>query len=101
MSFHLPVSIVDSLLDKLGSDDEFRVTFLSDPRAALASLGFAPASDPQIAQGRWFCLAVDELASKEAIRQSHEEIRRQLVSQDGVFFAFSLGVRYSDQKAVA
>jgi len=78
MSFHLPEPIVDRLLARLGHDDDFRAAFQADARAALASLGFAPAADASVTQGLWLCLAVDELASKEAIRATHEGLRRQL-----------------------
>ena len=81
MSFQLPEPIVDSLLDKLGNDDAFRSLFLADARGALRSLGFAPAGDDSIQQGIWNCLAVAELASKQAIRASHGLLRQQLVAQ--------------------
>ena len=78
MSFHLPEPIVDSLLAKLGHDDDFRAAFVADARAALASLGFAPAMDASIKDGLWLCMGVSELASKEAIRASHDGLKRQL-----------------------
>jgi putative modified peptide len=78
MSFQLPEAIVDTLLDKLGSDDAFRAEFVANPRAALAGLGFAPAADTSISQGIWACMEVRELSSKEAIRAGRIELNRQL-----------------------
>ena len=64
MSYQLPEPVVDRLLDKLGNDDDFRHLFTTDTRAALASIGFAPAADRSIEHGAWFCLGVESLASK-------------------------------------
>lgn len=89
MSYQLPEPIVDSLLARLGNDDAFRTQFASDPRSALAALGFEAAADASIQKGIWNCMAVTDLASKEAIRAGHEELRRQLVRR-GVYTPFNL-----------
>lgn len=89
MSFQLPDFVVDSLLDKLGNDDAFRSRFASDPRGALAGLGFAAAADTSIERGVWNCMAVTQLASKEAIRAGHAALRKQLLLK-GVFTPFHL-----------
>jgi len=81
MSFRLPEPIVDALLDKLGNDDEFRALFATNARAALGTLGFAPALDDEIQRGIWNCMTVTELAGKDTIRSSHALIRQQLVAQ--------------------
>jgi putative modified peptide len=82
--------LVDVLLDKLSSDNAFRALFETDPRAALASLGDQEAqSAAPGARGVWTCLAVSQLASKEHIAASRQELRRQL-SVDGVFSPFHL-----------
>jgi putative modified peptide len=82
MSFKLSEGLVDQLLDKLGSDDAFRSQFQSDPRAAMASLGFAPAADSKVGarEGLWACCSVSALASKEQIRGSRQALRSQLLS---------------------
>jgi putative modified peptide len=80
MSFQLPEPIVDSLLDKLANNDDFRGLFTTDTRAALASLGYAPAMDRSVTQGIWWCLQVDSLASKEAIRAGMKELRQQFTT---------------------
>jgi putative modified peptide len=92
MSFQLPPSVVDSLLDRLGNDDDFRDQFRADPRSALASLGFSPAADPSIKQGIWACMAVNELASKHAIRATRDQLREQL-SRKVMFTPFFLEVQ--------
>jgi putative modified peptide len=93
MSFNLPEAIVDSLLDRLGSDDGFRHQFASDPRAALAQLGFAPASDPSVQRGIWNCLTVTELAPKESIQASRSAIREQLLASRAALSPIDLQIR--------
>jgi putative modified peptide len=80
MSFQLPVPIVDKLLDLLSSDDAFRARFANDARDALAFLGYAPAANPAIIEGAWWCLKVELLASKEVIRQGRQQLRRQFTA---------------------
>jgi putative modified peptide len=91
MSFNLPEPIVDELLDKLGHDDDFRIRFTADPRAALAQLGFAAAEDAAVDRGIWNCLQVAELASKEAIRAGRVQLRSQLMARSS-YKAFALEV---------
>jgi putative modified peptide len=98
MSFQLPPTVVDSLLDRLGNDDAFRDQFRADPRSALASLGFEPAADASVKQGIWACLAVTELASKQAITASRELLRQQL-TRAGVFYAFALEAKSASKVA--
>ena len=82
--------VVDALLDKLSSDDDFRSRFKTDARAALAELGDDDARNaPAGSSGAWACLAVTELASKEAIAASRAELARQL-SSEVMFTPFKL-----------
>jgi putative modified peptide len=99
MSFQLPEPLVDALLDKLGNDDAFRSLFAADARAALASLGFAPAGDASIERGIWNCLTVTELAGKDAIRATHALLRQQLVAQRAAQMPISLQVATPGRKA--
>jgi putative modified peptide len=69
----------DRLLDKLSTDDEFRAQFQRNPRKALASVGHKAAADESVKSGAWSCMAVSELASKEAIAASRDELRKQLI----------------------
>ena len=82
--------IVEALLDKLSSDDDFRTRFQADPRAALASLGDVDARNAAPgAPGAWACCAVTKLASKEAIAASRAELTKQLTSE-AMFTPFKL-----------
>ena len=99
-AFKLPEPVIDRLLDKLGHDDSFRDRFLADPRSALASIGFEPASDRSVKLGLWECLTVDYLASKETFLGSRVALRSQL-SQEWSFVPFLFGMRETLDKAAA
>lgn len=76
-----PEALVDKLLDKLYSDNEFREVFLRSPRIALAYLGHEGASNASPSeQGAWSCLQCKQLASPEAIKASRDALRQQLIS---------------------
>jgi putative modified peptide len=90
MSYQLPEPVVDRLLDRLGNDDDFRRLFTADTRAALASIGFAPAADRSVQHGAWFCLAVESLASKEAIRAGRNQLRLQFTTNFIPLMPFAL-----------
>ena len=90
MSFRLPDTIVDKLLDRLATDDDFRLRFTEDTRDALASLGFAPALDRTVERGIWFCLQVQSLASKEAIRSGRDALRLRLTTNFIPLMPFAL-----------
>ncbi len=81
-------SIIDELLHRLSSDDTFRALFASDPRAALASLGYTPpAEDPLL------CAQTTVLASKEEIAAARDALRAHLGSNAimSVIFNFEAG----------
>ncbi len=81
MPFQLSEELVDKLLDKLSSDNEFRAVFQKSPRIALAYLGHEPAaSASESDKGAWTCMACTKLASPEAIKASRTELRNQLIS---------------------
>jgi putative modified peptide len=67
----LTPELVDKLLDKLGSDDQFRADFQKDPDAAMRQLG-APAN---FKSGK---CNPHQLASKEEIQRTRKEIRGAL-----------------------
>jgi putative modified peptide len=77
MPYNFSGEFVDRLLDKLGSDDDFRARFQTDPRAAVESLGHKPA--PEDARDL-MCLKCTELASPAQIKASRGELRKQLLS---------------------
>ncbi len=71
----LQPALVDQLLDKLGSDDQFRSAFGKDPKSALQSLG-APA-DFQCGS----CMSPKQLASKEQFQNSRNKFREALLGK--------------------
>lgn len=101
MTFRLSERVVDALLDKLCTDDDFRSLFTGDARAALASLGHAPASDPSITGGAWWCLKVESLASKDVIRRSRNELRRQFTMAFLPQLPFALDAQWKEQDQAA
>ena len=81
MPFQLSEELVDKLLDKLSSDNEFRAVFQKSPRIALAYLGHdAAAKVGGEDQGAWMCMKCDKLASAEIIKASRDELKKQLLS---------------------
>ncbi len=73
--------LVDKLLDKLSSDNEFREVFQRNPRIALAYLGHEDATKAGgNDKGVWSCMQCKKLASPEAIKAGRAELRQQLIS---------------------
>lgn len=66
----------DTLLDRLGTDDQFREKFLGDPVGALAECGVQvdPASVP----------AVRNLPSKEALKTQRAAIKAKVEGKVGL-----------------
>ena len=93
MPFKLSEDTVDSLLDKLSSDDTFREQFQKDPRSALAAVGHEPSADASVAEGAWMCMGVSQLASKEAIKASRDALRKQMLSAKAGYNPVSLEVK--------
>jgi putative modified peptide len=83
----LDPKIADRLLDLLGDSDKFRELFQSDTAAALELIGYlepigadsfvVAASGPTASIAD--CLCVNQLASKEAIRAAHNELKSMLL----------------------
>lgn len=88
----LEPKIVDRLLDLLGDSDKFRELFQQSPATALELIGHeesravgASVADSFTTAGTGAisiagCIAVNQLASKEAIRAAREELRSMLMS---------------------
>lgn len=93
MPFKLSEDTVDSLLDKLATDDDFRASFQKDPRAALAAVGHKPSADAKVVEGAWMCMGVSQLASKEAIKASRTALRQQLLAAKAGYNPISLEVK--------
>ena len=93
MPFQLSEELVDQLLDKLSSDNEFRDVFQKSPRIALAYLGHdaaAYASDND--KGAWACMSCEKLASAADIKKSRNALRKQLLSAQATQHPIALDV---------
>jgi putative modified peptide len=71
----LEPALVDKLLDKLGTDDQFRSAFAKDPKSALQSIG-APST---VECGG--CMSPKKLASKEQFQKSRGKFRDAMLGQ--------------------
>ena len=80
-AFEISAEIVDKLLDKLSSDNEFRDVFLKSPRIALAYLGHEGATNASPGDvGLWVCARCSELASPEVIKTTRSKMRLDLLT---------------------
>ena len=70
--------VADRLLDLLSSDDAFRSLFMSNPREALAQVGFVNETD--LGSPYWCFWGISKLASKRAIAEARCEIRNLLTA---------------------
>jgi putative modified peptide len=77
MANTLPGNVVAALLDKLGSDDDFRKLFTNNPEAAFKQAGASDA-DAKSCAG---CLKVTNLAGKDAIKGSRQALTAQLTGK--------------------
>ena len=85
---------VDSLLEKLSTDDDFRAVFQANPAQALASLGAdqengkaSPAPEPG---DNYYCMTSTQLASKEEIAATRLLLQKHLAAagNHNVIFCF-------------
>ena len=92
MPFKLSEAVVDSLLEKLSSDEEFRTLFQASPRQALASLGHEAAANAKEGDaGVWTCMAAaSPLASMEKIGKSRALLRNQFLSAQATYLPIHL-----------
>ncbi len=74
----LPQAVVETLLDKLASDDVYRALFQKNPAAALEQIGAPNAVNT--AQ----CIQAAKLPSKEVIQQTRAALSSQLTSNLGM-----------------
>lgn len=79
MPFKLSEKTVDTLLDKLSSDDDFRALFQKDPRQALADAGHVETAGNTISDEELQGMQAQPMASKEAIKSSRDAIRTKLL----------------------
>lgn len=70
---------VDALLDKLSTDDAFRKLFTTDLQAAFDQLPGKPQVPPNLPPR--CCLLPQELASKQKIADTRQDIASKLTGQ--------------------
>lgn len=81
MANSLPADIADKLLDRLGSDDDFRAYFQKDARGALSFLGYDEPADTNSNDSALMCMRCESMPDKKAFTQSRDAHRKQLTSQ--------------------
>jgi putative modified peptide len=69
--------LIDKLLDKLSSDDQFRADFQKDPDAAMSQLGAQ--TNNRCKDGVPF-----RLASKEQIQKTRDHLKEELLGLDAM-----------------
>ena len=72
----LDPKVADKLLDKLSTDNDFRRLFKKDPAAALVKVGHP--KDAALATAG--CCQIQNIAPKEEIVRSRDELRLMLTS---------------------
>ena len=72
----LDPKVADKLLDKLGTDNDFRRLFKKDPAAALVKVGH-PKDAAAMAGG---CCQVKSIAPKAEIQRSRDELKTMLTA---------------------
>ena len=98
MSYRIPASIADRLLDLLAEDDDFRRRFETNAARCLEELGCPTPADDSGA-GPW-CLATQQLAPKAQIRRTRDALRRQLVESEPAYNPIGLGAGFGHPLSV-
>jgi putative modified peptide len=89
MPYNFTGEFVDRLLDKLGSDEDFRTRFQADPKAAVESLGHKPSAEDA---RDLMCLKCVELASTDQIKAAKADLRKQLLASQASHSPINLEV---------
>ena len=76
----LDPKVADKLLDKLGTDNDFRRLFKKDPAAALVKVGHP--KDAAALTGK--CCQVQSIAPKAQILKSRDELKTMLTASLGM-----------------
>ncbi|MFT3897616.1 MAG: NHLP-related RiPP peptide [Thermomonas sp.] len=76
----LDPKVADKLLDKLGTDNEFRRLFKKDPAAALVKVGHP--KDAALATAG--CCQIESIAPKAQIVKARDELKTMLTSSLGM-----------------
>jgi putative modified peptide len=72
----LDPKVADKLLDKLGTDNDFRRLFKKDPAAALVKVGH-PKEAASLTAG---CCRIDSIAPKAEIAKSRETLQKMFTA---------------------
>ena len=72
----LDPKVADKLLDKLGTDNDFRRLFKKGPAAALVKVGY-PKDASALTGG---CCQIDSIAPKAQILRSRDELKTMLTT---------------------
>ena len=72
----LDPKVADKLLDKLGTDNDFRRLFKKDPAAALVKVGH-PKDAAALTGG---CCQINSIAPKAEIQRSRDELKTMLTA---------------------
>jgi putative modified peptide len=89
MAKTLPPHIADKMLDRLGSDDDFRVYFQKDPRGALSFLGYDEPADTNSNDSALKCMRCESMPDKKSFTQSRDVYHKQLTAQSN-FIVFKI-----------
>lgn len=80
----LDPKVARKLLDRLGTDNEFRRLFKKDPKAALVASGYKVAKGDTVAAAALErvagCMAVSRIAPKAAVLQARDALETQLLA---------------------
>lgn len=80
----LDPKVARKLLDKLGTDNEFRRLFKKDPKAALVASGYKVAKGDAVGAAALEqlagCLSVARIAPKAAVLQARQALESQLLA---------------------
>ena len=87
MTTHLTEQQIDTLLDHLSSDDDFRARFQQAPRDAMASIGLVSADHGAVSNE-----PIKELASKDQIAASREQFKQSLMAAMAPYEPIALDV---------
>jgi len=84
----LDPKVARKLLDKLGTDNEFRRLFKKDPKSALVASGYKVAKGDTAGAAALeqlsACLSVDRIATKATIQGTRESLENQLIGGMGM-----------------
>jgi putative modified peptide len=93
MPFKLSEQTVDTLLNKLSSDDDFRELFQKDPREALNAAGHIDTAGNTISDEELAGMQSQTLASKNDITASRNVLRKQLLTEQACLTPVHLNVQ--------